>query len=396
MLANEASCSAGGGVSALPGGGLSHAEAYTWFFRAEFPAVMRAVQLMVSDRSVAEEVTQDAFAQLYRHWPRVSGYERPDAWVRRVATRLAVRAVRHERLQRAVRLQGSAEYHDDLVDVDLQRALRDLPPMQRAAVVLYYLEDRPAGDVAEILGCAVATARVHLFKVANGWAVSSARTSPMSVDQRLAARLRAQADRVSVDVDRQLHLVRRRIGRRRRLLWTASALSAAALVVLAAQLQHAFPPDRRTPAAPGQPALVGSWRTTVSESGLARQVPIAGTWTMTFRSDGTLTVDASPRFAAAFGAPPTGVWSTAGPTLRTNGLTARSGHVCDDLTFGSYQWSVTAGALLLRAVDDHCAPRVAVLAGSQWQRIGTAVGLGYRPPAPHAVSTTFTSERKRS
>ncbi len=42
------------------------------------------------------------------------------------------------------------------------RAIRLLPPAQRAAVVLFYFEDRPAGEIARILGCAESTARVHL------------------------------------------------------------------------------------------------------------------------------------------------------------------------------------------------------------------------------------------
>ena len=42
------------------------------------------------------------------------------------------------------------------------RAIGQLPPAQRAAVVLFYFEDRPAGEIARILGCAGSTARVHL------------------------------------------------------------------------------------------------------------------------------------------------------------------------------------------------------------------------------------------
>jgi RNA polymerase sigma factor (sigma-70 family) len=36
--------------------------------------------------------------------------------------------------------------------------------MQRAAVVLFYFEDRPVSEVAEILDCSTSTAKVHLHK----------------------------------------------------------------------------------------------------------------------------------------------------------------------------------------------------------------------------------------
>ena len=49
-------------------------------------------------------------------------------------------------------------------DLDLAAALRRLPPQQRAAVALHYYEDRPLAEVAQILNCSHATAKVHVFK----------------------------------------------------------------------------------------------------------------------------------------------------------------------------------------------------------------------------------------
>ena len=48
--------------------------------------------------------------------------------------------------------------------VDLQRALLTLSPRQRACIVLHHLADWPVRDVADALGCAEATVRVHLFR----------------------------------------------------------------------------------------------------------------------------------------------------------------------------------------------------------------------------------------
>jgi RNA polymerase sigma-70 factor (ECF subfamily) len=48
-------------------------------------------------------------------------------------------------------------------DVDLLNAVKQLPTQQRAAVALFYFEDRPLPEVAHILGCSHAAAKVHVF-----------------------------------------------------------------------------------------------------------------------------------------------------------------------------------------------------------------------------------------
>jgi RNA polymerase sigma-70 factor (ECF subfamily) len=68
-------------------------------YAAEFTPVSRTVFLILHDRQRAEDITQDAFIQLYSHWGRVSRYERPGAWVRRVAIRLAIRHQNRERIR---------------------------------------------------------------------------------------------------------------------------------------------------------------------------------------------------------------------------------------------------------------------------------------------------------
>jgi DNA-directed RNA polymerase specialized sigma24 family protein len=80
-----------------------------------------------------------------------------------VAIRLAGRARRAQRITLALTEDRSVGQILPS-DPDLQRALLALPPNQRAAVVLHYLEGRPVAEVAEILGCATPTARVHLHR----------------------------------------------------------------------------------------------------------------------------------------------------------------------------------------------------------------------------------------
>jgi RNA polymerase sigma-70 factor (ECF subfamily) len=160
---------------------------YTRCFRQEFPRVLRTVLLILADHGRAEEVTQDAFVMLLQHWDRVSQYERPDAWVRQVAVRMAGRLARREHRRRLLERHFRSELTvpppelaGNLAGNEVYRAVHALPPRQRTAVVLFYFEDRPVAEIAEILGCSPATARVHLHKAR----------------QRLADRLREELDDV--------------------------------------------------------------------------------------------------------------------------------------------------------------------------------------------------------
>jgi DNA-directed RNA polymerase specialized sigma24 family protein len=137
---------------------------YSAFFRAEFAPVLRTITLMLRDQSRAEEITQDAFIQLLHNWPKIARYERPQAWVRRVAVRLAMHSIRRDRLWALVRLELLPPAAPPPSRFDLSWAIGRLPGSQRAAIVLHYYEDRPVAEVALILGCAEPTARVHLHR----------------------------------------------------------------------------------------------------------------------------------------------------------------------------------------------------------------------------------------
>lgn len=130
------------------------------FFVAHFAGVERAVTYVVGNRQVAEEITQDAFIKLLQRWSRICRYDRPDLWVRRVALRDAYRERRRGWKRRTVEahagkpetVQPSDNRHDEVF-----AALASLGPKQRAVVVLYYYEDRPMEQIADILECSIST-----------------------------------------------------------------------------------------------------------------------------------------------------------------------------------------------------------------------------------------------
>jgi RNA polymerase sigma-70 factor, ECF subfamily len=137
---------------------------YSWFYRGEYPNVVRTVFLILHDRQRAEDITQDAFVQLYAHWNKVSHYEQPDAWVRRVAIRMAIRHIKRERMRAVLERETCSPSISPAVDVDLLRAMQELPVTQRVAVVLFYFEDRPIAEIEHILGTSEGAVKMALSR----------------------------------------------------------------------------------------------------------------------------------------------------------------------------------------------------------------------------------------
>jgi len=133
-------------------------------FRAAYPSVLRTAYLVLHDRGRAEEVTQDAFLRLYERWGKAVSYDHPVAWVRTVVVRDAIRRAERERRQMVVQVLPERGSTDRLPDVDLLHAVAGLPPRQRAAVALHYLDDRPVEEIAELMQVAESTVKQHLFQ----------------------------------------------------------------------------------------------------------------------------------------------------------------------------------------------------------------------------------------
>jgi len=113
------------------------------------------------------DLAQEAFLAAHRSWDRVSGYDEPGAWVRRVVTNLSVSMIR----RRAVEAKALARTAVGAVpplpalsteDVAFWAAVRKLPRRQAQVIALHYLEDRSVVEVARILDIAEGTVKKHL------------------------------------------------------------------------------------------------------------------------------------------------------------------------------------------------------------------------------------------
>jgi RNA polymerase sigma-70 factor (sigma-E family) len=113
-------------------------------------------------RAEAEDLLQDVLERAYRRWARIIRNGDPDAYVRQIMINGAVdrwRRVRHRREEPLVIESSEVAARDQtgvIADRDLVlRLLAELPPHQRAVLVLRYFEDLTEAQTAAILGCSV-------------------------------------------------------------------------------------------------------------------------------------------------------------------------------------------------------------------------------------------------
>lgn len=127
--------------------------------------LLRTAMLLAGSREAGEDLLQAALERLLRHWPAIEG--NPEGYLRRTLYHLAADDRRRQRVRlrglRLLRMAGTARAGDPAAAVDLRdalmRALRQLPPRQRAAVVLRYWEQLPEAEAAQALGCSVGTVK---------------------------------------------------------------------------------------------------------------------------------------------------------------------------------------------------------------------------------------------
>ena len=127
--------------------------------------VHTATMLTAGDRHLAEDVVQKTLASLYINWSRFRRADNPDGYLRRALVNSLTderRLIWRRRERSAAELPdtpaagGNAE--DDRVE-PLRKALKQLPPKMRAAVVFRYYYDLDYAETAEALGCSQSTVR---------------------------------------------------------------------------------------------------------------------------------------------------------------------------------------------------------------------------------------------
>jgi RNA polymerase sigma factor (sigma-70 family) len=137
------------------------------FYDHEYPKLVRLLAGLTGRWALAEELAQDSFLVAHRRWSKVSTYESPSGWLRRIATNRARSVLRRRAVEARVmlRLRGDArmvEAESDVESAAVWRAVAKLPKRQAQVIALRFYEDRSVADIALILECGEDTVRTHL------------------------------------------------------------------------------------------------------------------------------------------------------------------------------------------------------------------------------------------
>jgi RNA polymerase sigma-70 factor (sigma-E family) len=152
----------GDGTDGAAGGADS---AVTALYQAHAVGLIRLAIVMLGDRAAAEDVVQDAFFGLYRHWARLDDPANALVYVRSAVLNRCRNALRQRGRPRhpdtAAMASESAEAIV-LVGEEHQQvlaAIRALPDRQREALVLRFYLDMSEEDTARAMGISRGTVK---------------------------------------------------------------------------------------------------------------------------------------------------------------------------------------------------------------------------------------------
>lgn len=135
-------------------------------YAAHFQSLTIQLYAYTGDLAAAQDLVQEAFCRAIQRWAKLSTYDDPLAWVRRVAFNLAIS--RFRRLKTALSF-GRKERAENVAGpspdrVALVAALKRLPDNHRRVVVLHHLGDVPIAEISRSEGVAEGTIRVWLHR----------------------------------------------------------------------------------------------------------------------------------------------------------------------------------------------------------------------------------------
>jgi len=154
-------------------------EAFAALFEAHKRRVYSLCLRMTGNTAEAEDLTQEAFLQLYRKIATFRGESAFSTWLHRLAVNVVLMHLRKKGLQQ-ISLDEMDTSQDEPVKRDygsndqrlvgsvdrigLQKAIADLPPGYRMVFVLHDVEGYEHNEIAEIMKCSVGNSKSQLHK----------------------------------------------------------------------------------------------------------------------------------------------------------------------------------------------------------------------------------------
>jgi RNA polymerase sigma factor (sigma-70 family) len=147
---------------------------FTLWLRENQKAFLKAAKVICFDTQNAEDVLQEALADVYKRWAKIRIHENPEAYLMRVMVSKHA-DMRRKWLRKQQELETSWDLAENIRDIAdqtedvtqrllVQAALKSLSALQRAVLVLIYEHGMVLREVAEVLQIPMGTAASHLAR----------------------------------------------------------------------------------------------------------------------------------------------------------------------------------------------------------------------------------------
>jgi RNA polymerase sigma-70 factor (ECF subfamily) len=157
------------------------AAAFERLYRLHSRRVYSLCLRMVGNTAEAEDLTQEAFLQLFRKIATFRGESAFSTWLHRLAVNVVLMKLRKksgketslEQVTEPDEESGTPRRDFGAIDlrlsgsldrVNLQRAVDQLPPGYKAAFILHDVQGYEHNEIAEMLGCSIGNSKSQLHK----------------------------------------------------------------------------------------------------------------------------------------------------------------------------------------------------------------------------------------
>lgn len=150
--------------------------AFAQLFEQYHAPILNYLHRMVSDRALAEDLTQDTFIKAYNALPRTKPDLAFKAWLYRIATNTAISHLRRGKIIKWLPFLTDRETPDELIEksvtrkMDISEALAKLPQHYATALLLRHYQGLSLAETAQALDVTENAAKLRLFRARKAFA----------------------------------------------------------------------------------------------------------------------------------------------------------------------------------------------------------------------------------
>lgn len=165
--------------------------AFAVLFEQFHAPILNYLHRMVSDRALAEDLTQDTFIKAYKALPNTKPDLAFKAWLYRIATNTALSHLRRGKIIRFLPFIGEREHAGERLDLsvtrqtDIESVLQQLPKHYSAVLLLRHYQGLSLAETAEALDITENAAKLRLFRARKAFAKIYGVAPDGSVDEEV-------------------------------------------------------------------------------------------------------------------------------------------------------------------------------------------------------------------